>query len=415
MSLIPDKPTSLSDYRLPPPAAGPQVPSPAVRLGVLADFREEKWAAMDRCSDELLRHLPEAAPEVSAEAITPRFRSAVQRLPILGRRRAAWNVDRLVNRFWNYPLHARRLARRFDRFHVVDHSYAQLVHELPPHRTGVYCHDLDAFRCLLEPDREPRPWWYRRMSRRILSGLKKAAFVFYSTESVGRRLAELEGLSPAKLVYAPYGVAKEFRPAPSPCLAPTISLDDSAGGLRIVHVGSCIPRKRIDVLLATFAEVRRRFPQARLIKVGGEFTAEHRDLIAAHELESAVTHLRDLSDDRLADEYRRADVVLVPSEAEGFGLPIIEALACGAPVVASDIPVMREVGGTAVTFRPVADVAAWAEAVSGVLANPDSAPSRGLRLAQAARYSWHEHARTIGETYLRSESPGALAPGALVS
>ena len=76
----------------------------------------------------------------------------------------------------------------------------------------------------------------------------------------------------------------------------------------------------------------------------------------------------------LAEVYRRAAVVLVPSEAEGFGLPVIEALACGAAVVASDIPALREAGGPAAVYAPVGDVGAWADAVAKVLADPAAAP-----------------------------------------
>ena len=92
--------------------------------------------------------------------------------------------------------------------------------------------------------------------------------------------------------------------------------------------------------------------------------------------------------------------MVVPSEAEGFGLPVIEALACGAPVIASDIPTLREAGGDAAMYCPVADVARWADALSQILLHPAFAPSRDARLAQAARFSWREHARIIGEAYL---------------
>jgi glycosyltransferase involved in cell wall biosynthesis len=93
--------------------------------------------------------------------------------------------------------------------------------------------------------------------------------------------------------------------------------------------------------------------------------------------------------------------VLLPSEAEGFGLPLIEALACGASVVASDIPVLREVGAEAVTYCPVGDVLAWAEQVTRLLADPVTAPPREVRLSRAARFTWAAHVRTIAEAYLR--------------
>ena len=93
--------------------------------------------------------------------------------------------------------------------------------------------------------------------------------------------------------------------------------------------------------------------------------------------------------------------MLIPSEAEGFGLPVIEALACGSAVVASDIPAMREASGPAAAFVPVVDVGAWSDLVAKLLTDPASAPSRAVRLAWAARFSWAAHAETIARAYHR--------------
>ena len=113
-----------------------------------------------------------------------------------------------------------------------------------------------------------------------------------------------------------------------------------------------------------------------------------------------MIQVRGIQPAQLAELYRRAAVILQPSEAEGFGLPVIEALACGAIVVASDIPVLREVGGDAVIYCPVGDVGAWVRGscacIRWVLR-----PQLPERLACAARYSWVAHARTIADAYLR--------------
>jgi glycosyltransferase involved in cell wall biosynthesis len=112
--------------------------------------------------------------------------------------------------------------------------------------------------------------------------------------------------------------------------------------------------------------------------------------------------VRGLTRGQLAELYRRAAAVLVPSDAEGFGLPVIEALACAAPVVASDIPVLREVGGCAVNYCAVADVDAWASEIHRIVQDQLNAPpTRAARLARASIYSWSNHARIIAETYLK--------------
>jgi glycosyltransferase involved in cell wall biosynthesis len=222
--------------------------------------------------------------------------------------------------------------------------------------------------------------------------MRRAAVVFHNSLDTRDRLLRHNLVDPARLVHAPLGVADEFRPggtAAVPWLPP---------GRWLLHVGSCIPRKRADVLLDVVAAVRAAAPDVRLVKVGGEWTAAHRERIDRHRLADAIVHARGVSRAELAEAYRRAAAVLVPSEAEGFGLPVAEALACGAAVVASDIPPLREAGGPAAVYRPVGDVPAWADAVLRLLA--DRGPPVA-RAAWAARFSWRAHAETIAAAYHR--------------
>ena len=106
-----------------------------------------------------------------------------------------------------------------------------------------------------------------------------------------------------------------------------------------------------------------------------------------------------LTRNALAGVYRRAAVVLVPSEAEGFGIPVIEALACGTHVVASDIATLREVGGDAVLYAPPGDVPTWTRTVEAVLDRASAAPSEARRRDRAADFTWERHARTILDAY----------------
>ena len=149
------------------------------------------------------------------------------------------------------------------------------------------------------------------------------------------------------------------------------------------------------------AAIRESEPAIRLLKVGGEWTAEHRQQIGRLGLTDAITHVSGLKCTELAEVYRRAPVVVIPSDSEGFGLPVIEALACGVPVVASDIPALREVGGTAAVYAPVGDIEAWSSVVSRLLTNPAAAPSLTDRLAWAGRFTWAAHAEIIAGTYRR--------------
>jgi glycosyltransferase involved in cell wall biosynthesis len=374
------------------------VTGPTPRLAVLCDFSEENWPSMDLVADELIATLERHfSAEVAVARVRPRLARRAVRLPLLGERRLARNTDILLGRFWDYPRRARR--ERADFYHVSDHSYAHLVHQLPAEQTGVYCHDLHAFRCLLEPEREPRPFWFRQLMRRVLDGMKRARVVFFSTEHVRRGIEQAGLVDPQRLIHAPYGTAPEYVPEARPGDGAALSALGLTTHAYLMHVGSTIARKRIDVVLGTFAECRVRSPELRLLQVGGTWTHAQVEQIRVLGLERHVVQVRGIERLTLAALYRGASVVLQPSDAEGFGLPVTEALACAAPVVASDIPALREAGGDAIGVAPVGNVEAFVEAVRGELDGSCPLPDRSRRLAQAARFSWTNHARALLRGY----------------
>ncbi len=374
-----------------------------LRLPIICDYLEENWQSMDLCAQMLLKHLQsEHAESIQAVPIRPNFKQRFQRIPWFGRKRFAFNGDRLINRFLEYPRYLSQHLTDFEMFHISDHSYAQLVHVLPSERTGVFCHDLDAFRSLLEPEQEPRPAWYKAMSRRILRGLQSCAIIFYSTAEVRKQIEHYGLLDPSRLVHAPYGIAREFSLEPEPTRPDDQRvLEQISEAPFVLHVGSCIPRKRIDILLEVFAAVHGKHPDLRLVKVGGDWTESQQQQITRLDIGKSLIHFKGLERTTVAALYRRASLVLLPSEAEGFGLPVIEALACGAIIAVSDIPVLREVGGLAAVYCPLGNISAWIKIVERLLASPTSAPERNLRLAHASQYSWSAHAQTIADAYLR--------------
>jgi glycosyltransferase involved in cell wall biosynthesis len=150
-----------------------------------------------------------------------------------------------------------------------------------------------------------------------------------------------------------------------------------------------------------FAALRSRHPELRLVQQGGALTPAQRKQVAHLGLGDALLQPPKLDRATLAGLYRRAQAVLVPSEAEGFGLPVIEALACGAPVVASALPVLREVGDAACLYCPVGDVTGWVETLDALLSGRHLPPTRDVRLACARRYTWQAHTRTVLEAYQR--------------
>lgn len=353
---------------------------------------------MDLAADMLLAQWVERANEIDAFDISPRFQNLVDRLPIVRRTTLAKNADRIWNRFRALPRHLDKIEDQFHAFHIVDHSYANLVDILPRERTGVYCHDLDTFRCLLHPQDEPRPWWFRRMARQIMTGLSHAAIVFHNTRTTAKELLKHGLTRPDRLRYAPLGVAPEF-------LAVDISANSESAWREIgdkpylLHVGACIPRKRIDVLLNVASQLRRSFPDLLLVKVGEPWTSEQERRIVELGVGSSIRHLGKLSREALAGVYRHAAAVLVTSEMEGFGLPVIEALACGSAVVASELDSLHEAGGNVANFAPIGNINAWTEILHRVLTQPSTPEERHRRREWSTQFSWQNHARIIADSY----------------
>jgi glycosyltransferase involved in cell wall biosynthesis len=328
------------------------------------------------------------------------------RVPGLGRRALLNTTDRVINRYWDYPRWLRRQMDHFDLFHIVDHSYAHLASMLPEGRSIVMCHDVDAFAGVLPGVSSPSAV-SRAMGRRLLAGLRAAARVVCGTEATRDALLAHRLVERSRVVVVPYALHPAFAlesdcPAESeaarwcgPCV------DD---GLDLLHVGSTIPRKRIDVLLETFAAVRRRHPAARLLRVGGPLTDAQTQLAWQLGVAGAIVSLPFLDRRTLAAVYRRATLVLQPSEREGFGLPVVEALACGTPVVATDIPSLREAGGSAAVYCRTADLDAWAAAVHALIDEHSNDPAawarrRSAALAHARRFTPAAHARAMTAIY----------------
>jgi glycosyltransferase involved in cell wall biosynthesis len=235
------------------------------------------------------------------------------------------------------------------------------------------------------------------MTRRILSGLRLAAHIACDSEATRGALVALAGFSADRLSVIPNGTDTGGDPdADAAADVEAARMLGPRRGVELLHVGSTIPRKRIDVLLDVFAGVHRARPEMRLTRVGGPFTAEHR--IRARDLGvlDAIQVLPFVDRATLGAVYRRSVLALLPSDREGFGLPIVEALACGTPMVASDIPVLREIGSDAVTYCPVADAGAWVATIARLLRERDADAAawqarRSAGLARAQAFSWSRY------------------------
>jgi glycosyltransferase involved in cell wall biosynthesis len=386
------------------------------RIAIVSDLTEERWHSMDLVAEILMLGLrsPEARV-IEAEQVRPALVRRLTRIPAVGRTQTAQTMDRIINRVWDYGRWLQPRTADFDLFHIVDHSYAHLVSELPPGRSLVMCHDIDAFAGVL-PGTKAESAMGRVLARRLLNGLIAARKIVCGSCATRNALVASGVVPASQISVVPYGVHPSCRPSPDPradeearrLLGP---YDD--GCPELLHVGSTIPRKRIDVLLQVFAALRERHRSLRLIRVGGAFPRSQQQMVDRLGIGPYIKVLPFLERRVLASVYRRAAVVLQPSEREGFGLPVAEAKACGAAVVASDLPPLREVGGDGTAYCAVGDIAAWTTTVSALLDermfNADAWRARCIAgIADARRFDALEHARRMIDVY-RELLPAAFA------
>lgn len=369
------------------PALGPVR---TLRVAIVADLLEERWPSMDIVADSLLSQLG-LVSGIEAQLLRPPLRYRT-------------TAGRYFNRFVRYAAWLRPQAGSFDIFHVVDHSYAHLVHVLPPARTVVTCHDVDAFLPLVERQRSTSslpPF----MVRVLRSGLRKAARVACVSEATRNELLRYGILQADRLTVVPNGISPVFFRSPEAapdCLDRFLGPPDSHR-LDLLHVGTTIPRKRIEMLLRILHATKQARPNVRLIKAGGRFAPSQRAMIRELALGENIVEMPFLREEELAVLYRRATLLVLPSEREGFGLPIVEAMACGTRVVMSDLPVFREIAGPAGSYCPLHAVDRWVDTILHVAGEQTNDLLRHqyqeTAVRQAGKFSWDTHARTVAAIY----------------
>ena len=228
----------------------------------------------------------------------------------------------------------------------------------------------------------------------VPSSLRRADRVIAVSNNSARDAEELFGVDPARITVIPHGVSLGLRP---------MSGDELASARERLHlperfilfVGTIEPRKNLLTLLEAWAMLRDR-PDLVIVGGWGWNYEAIRDRISR--LGDRVHHLDALEPSQLPAVYNLAKVLAHPAWYEGFGLPPLEAMACGTPVVVSDSSSLPEVVGDAGLVVPAGDAEAWRKALEKVLGDHElAADLRRRGILRAAEFSWSRSAAMTWE------------------
>jgi glycosyltransferase involved in cell wall biosynthesis len=246
----------------------------------------------------------------------------------------------------------------------------------------------------------------RTLLRLAWQGMRRADRIIAVSNFTRQGLID-HGFDPGKIVTIHEGVDHDrFRPIPDAAdrVATKYGIDFSSRPT-ILYVGNEFPRKNLAMLVDSVAILKRRGTRVQLVKVGaagyGPGRAELKNAITRNGLTADVHFVERVPDDDLPYFYAAATVYIQPSTWEGFGLPVLEAMACGTPVVASDAAALPEVCADAAILVPPKNAEGFADAIGETLTDPARAcdlSARGRYRAKA--FTWERTAIQTLELYM---------------
>lgn len=279
-------------------------------------------------------------------------------------------------------------------FHATEHLLPQITHA----HSVFTLHDT-AY--LLFPN-------YHLLQNRIYLSLMMPRFlaraeaVICISENTQRDALRFYKLDPAKVHVIPEGVEPHFAPITKPHILQSVRERYHLPSRFILSVGTIEPRKNLITLLEAYAALRARQPEVGLVVAGGKgwLYESFFERLRVLGLEDVVTLTGYMPEADLPALINCAEVFAYPSVFEGFGLPPLEAMACGVPVVCSNASSLPEVVGEAGLLVAPTDIAAWTRALERALTDAElRADLRAKGLHRAQQFSWEAAARRTLAVY----------------
>jgi glycosyltransferase involved in cell wall biosynthesis len=351
--------------------------------------------SIDIYTDNLIAGLKIARPEWEIIELTPKsFDRCSSSL--------ALRIQKYYERFWRYPKFVQQQVA--DIFHVVEPCDANIAYWLK--NSGkplvVTCHDLANYffpgnlqGSVQLPIISRRAWLYS------VNGMHYADHIITVSTATAKDTIQILKIPLDKITTISNAVEPIFRPSQKS----VIQTHRQEQGLSIetfclLNVGSNDPRKNIQTILKALIILKRQDIPIQFWKVGTDFTTEQKKFIEVNNLKSSLKYLGRPDKSTLVKIYSTADILVAPSLYEGFGITILESMACGTPVITSNISAMPEVVGDAGVLVTPTESDEIAAAIINLYQNPSYYKELvDLSLKRAAKFTWINNAEKVAQVY----------------
>ena len=313
-------------------------------------------------------------------------------------------AQKAYERFWRFPKEVQQ--QPVDIFHIVDHSDAHIVRWL--RKTGrpvvVTCHDLIN---ILYPenlqDSVRLPIISDRLGRYSIQGMEYADAIIAVSSETAKNVDRVLNVNRDRVTIIPNAVDPLFRPDPEEqSQAFRDRLNVPPDTFCLLNVGGNHPRKNLNTILKAFNILKQKGSAVQFWKISDDFTDEDKCFIQINNLEDSIKYLGYLDKAALVNAYNAADVLVAPSFHEGFGITLLEAMACGTPVITSNVSAMPEVVDDAGILVDPKNSQAIAEAVCRLQSDPiyyQELRDKGLKRVQV--FTWENVAEQVIGVYER--------------
>jgi glycosyltransferase involved in cell wall biosynthesis len=307
--------------------------------------------------------------------------------------------ERWLYRLWYrlyLPIRVEWFTGRLDLFHSPDFVLPPVSRDVP---TLLTVHDLS----FLHYPETFTPSLVNYLNKIVPRSVRRSTHILADSQATKRDLIEWYEVSPKKVTVLYSGVTSRFKPVDRDAKLDAVRKKHGLGKRPyVLCVGTLQPRKNYKMLIRAFREVANVQPHNLVIAGGkGWLYDQIMKEITAQGLEERVLITGFVDDEDLPALYSGASLFTFPSLYEGFGLPLLEAMACGVPVISSDSSSLPEVAGSAARMLPSRNQQAWSKAMLSLLADRNER-SRMVAAGylQARQFTWSRAAKQLNQLYV---------------